>query len=205
MRDITTEMAAAYGGANVAYPALLAELEFDSAPLYMWTGLGSLVWDGKTYIGGGNLVGISDIDENQGLEATGIVVSLNGVPSNIVSLAFNESARGRPFKLYLAASIPDGELLLEDGDNLLTEDGGNFLLEPQIVSEPYRIFSGLMDTMQILDSGETSTITVTVESIMIVGQRSKVRRYTKEDQKRIYPNDKGLDFINSLQDKEIVW
>lgn len=204
MRNISTAMADAYSAANVE-PALLAELHFDSAPVYMWTGLGTLTWNGKEYRGGGNLVGISEIKENQGLQATGMIATLTGVPSSLISLALLENPRGRPFRLYLAAVDSGAHVLTEDGDDVLTEDGGNVLLESQLISEPYRIFSGLMDTMEIIDSGETSVINVTIESIMIIGQRSKVRRYTKEDQNKYYPADKGLDYINSLQDKEIVW
>ena len=33
----------------------------------------------------------------------------------------------------------------------------------------------------------------------------RVRRYTLEDQKLNFPNDKGLEFIPSLQNKDITW
>lgn len=206
MRDITTEMLDAYSAANVQ-PAILAELYFDSGTLRLWTGLGTLNWNGEEYIGGGNLVSISEIKEQQGLEANGMVATLSGVPSTIISLVLLENQRGRPFRLYLAAVQTPGTILQEGGDDILLEDGsGSILLEAaQLVTSPYRIFNGLMDTIEIIDSAETATINVNVESIMIVGQRSKVSRYTPEDQKKTYSTDKGLDFIPSLQDKEVVW
>jgi hypothetical protein len=40
---------------------------------------------------------------------------------------------------------------------------------------------------------------------LIIGRRRKIRRYTDEDQRAVYPSDKGLSLINQLQDKEIVW
>jgi hypothetical protein len=46
---------------------------------------------------------------------------------------------------------------------------------------------------------------LTAESRLIDLERSRERRYTSEDQKIDYPNDKGLEFIADLQDKEIVW
>jgi hypothetical protein len=62
-----------------------------------------------------------------------------------------------------------------------------------------------MDVMGIEDSGDTANINVTAESRLIDLERSRERRYTSEDQKINYPNDKGLEFIADLQDKELVW
>ena len=46
---------------------------------------------------------------------------------------------------------------------------------------------------------------MTAESKLIDLERSRARRYTSEDQKIDYPDDKGLDFIADLQDKAVVW
>ena len=59
--------------------------------------------------------------------------------------------------------------------------------------------------MTITDSGDTSTIKVTVENRLIEFERSRQRRYTSEDQKIDYPNDKGLEFVAEIAEKEIVW
>ena len=70
---------------------------------------------------------------------------------------------------------------------------------------PFTIFDGIMDKMDIQDSGETATITVHCESALIALQNAKERRYTSEDQKIDFPNDLGLDFVPSIQDLNIVW
>jgi len=36
-------------------------------------------------------------------------------------------------------------------------------------------------------------------------ERARVRRYTPEDQKINFPNDKGLDFVSDLTDKVVQW
>lgn len=59
--------------------------------------------------------------------------------------------------------------------------------------------------MTIADSGDTSTITVTVENKLIAFQRTAVRRYTAEDQKIEHPTDKGFEFVAKIQEKEIIW
>lgn len=204
MRDITPAMAAEFSSGSVQ-PALLAELFFDSVTSRMWTGFGTLNWDGNEFLGGGNFIGISNIEETQELEAKGLVVSLNGIPSNLIATALLENVRGRAFRLYLATVITREKVLLEDGDDVLTEDGGNILLESVFLDSPYRLFSGLMDVIEISDNGQTADMRLSVENILITGRRTKIRRYTNEDQRKFYPTDEGLGKINALQDTSLVW
>ncbi len=74
-----------------------------------------------------------------------------------------------------------------------------------VVADPYLLFSGRMDTMNISDDGERANITVSCESRLIDLNRPKVRRYTQVDQQTEFSGDKGLDFISSLQEKSIRW
>jgi len=62
-----------------------------------------------------------------------------------------------------------------------------------------------MDTMIIAENAEYSTITVSVENKLIAFERSKIRRYTAEDQKIEHPTDKGFEFVAKIQEKEIIW
>jgi hypothetical protein len=215
VRDITADMVAEFES-GAMYPVLMADLEFDSETLYMWSGLGTISWNGNDYIGGGNLISISTMEETQELQAKGIVCTLNGIPSSLIAAALLERTRGRPFRLYLGAfdTAAGVDYLLKDDDasQLLKDDGTSFLLKAapeiipnQLIADPYRLFTGLMDVMEFSDNGQTAAIRLSVESSMLIGQRSKVFRYTAEDQKKKYPGDKGLDNINQLQDKQVVW
>lgn len=215
MRDLTPQMAAELEAQSLR-PALLAEFEFDSETLYMWSGVGTLTWNGNDYIGGGNLVQVSTMQETQKLEAKGIICTLSGIPSDLIALALLERTRGRPFRLYLAAidtELQYDRLFKDDGTSDLFKDDGTSLLFKdvtyyawnELVVEPYRQFTGLMDVMEFSDDGDTAVIRLSIESAMLIGQRSKIARLTAEDQKKQYPNDKGLDQINQLQDKAFVW
>jgi hypothetical protein len=62
-----------------------------------------------------------------------------------------------------------------------------------------------MDQMNIEEGGDTSTIQMAVENKLIDLERARVARFTSGYQKSIYPNDKGLDFVEDLQDKKIPW
>jgi hypothetical protein len=59
--------------------------------------------------------------------------------------------------------------------------------------------------MTIDEGPETATIAVGAESRLIDLQRPRVRRYTHESQKSRFPNDKGFEFVNDLQDKKFAW
>jgi hypothetical protein len=62
-----------------------------------------------------------------------------------------------------------------------------------------------MDQMNIQENPDTATIELTVENKLIDLERPRIARYTSAYQKSVYPGDKGMDFIEDLQDKEIVW
>lgn len=206
MRNLPADIAAEFSSTH-AYPVILIEMYFDEATLRMFTGYGMMNFNGEDYYGMGNFIGISAIEETQDTTAKGVVVSLNGIPSELLSVTLSARCRGRPFRMYLSYINTKQSVATEHDDTgiVLTEDGNRVLLENQVVGNPYRIFSGLMDVIEFNDGGSEAFLRLSVENALIIGQRPKIRRYTKEDQRKTNPSDRGLDFINQLQDKEIVW
>ena len=84
--------------------------------------------------------------------------------------------------------------------------GGSVADNPSIiVNDPYTIFSGFMDVLLVKDSGDTATVTVKCENELITLENPKIKRYTPQDQAISFPNDKGLEYVASLQDDEILW
>lgn len=181
-RNITTAFNNILESDNLS-PFLAVDLSFDGGNFVTWTGYGNITFGGTTYIGGGDFLNVSQISETADIQANGINITLSGIPSDLISSALNETYQGRPAKLYLGVLDGNGA----------------------VVADPYLIFSGRMDTMGIEDTGDTANISLTAESRLIDLERSRERRYTSEDQKIDYPNDKGLEFIADLQEKEIVW
>jgi len=59
--------------------------------------------------------------------------------------------------------------------------------------------------MNIDEGAETSTIALSVESKLIDLERGRVFRYTDANQKSRYPDDKGFEFVEDLQDKRFSW
>ena len=181
-RSLTTGMQSAVI-ADLVRPITLVQCAFDSGNLNLWSGIGDLTVDSVDYVGAGSLLSIGEIAETSELSANGITVTLSGVTSPLLSKARDEDYQGRELKVLLGAM-----------------DAAN-----GVISDPVVVFSGFMDTMVINDGGETATIQVTVENRLIEFERTRVRRYTAEDQKIDYPNDKGLEFVAEMAEKEIIW
>lgn len=179
-RTLTTAMSNALV-ADVVRPIYLVRMVFDSSDLNVWSGMGDLSYGGETYTGLGDLLSISEIKETADVQATGMNVSLAGVKSSLVTIAKDQDYQGRELTVRLGAFDSSGSL----------------------IADPVIIFSGFMDTMTIAEAGQYSSITIAVENKLIAFERSKVRRYTAEDQKIDHPTDKGFEFVTAIVEKEI--
>jgi hypothetical protein len=168
--------------AEQVQPIYMFEGEFSGQVVRIWSGIGDLSWGDKIWDGFGTLMGISDIGEDNETSAKGITVNLTGVPSEIISLALQNCRQGSAGSVYLG-----------------------FISANQIINDPVLVFQGRLDVVEISEGGDTASISLNYESRLIDLQRSKVSRFTDEDQRREFPGDLGCAFVISLQDKNIRW
>ena len=165
---------------DVISPFFAVELLFDSPnEIRLWTGIGDLQYNNHTWTGSGSLLDISSVEEGADLSARGATITLSGMTSEVVSLALPEPYQGRVCNIYFG----------------VTSD----------LTALTQTFSGYMDQMNIQDDPDTSTIELTAENKLIDLERPRIARYTSAYQKSVYLGDKGMDFIEDLQDKEIIW
>jgi hypothetical protein len=189
---------------DVVYPFYAIELLFDGEnTLRLWTGQGTLVYDGVSYFGTGQILAVDSVEETTEMSAKGATLTLSSVPDTVLSLALSEPYQGRRCNIYFGM-FARGSLLTESSVYILLEDGSQILLESQDTGLT-QIFSGYMDQMNIEEGPESSILSLTVENKLIDLERIRVARFTSSYQKSVYPNDRGLDFIEDLQDKNIVW
>jgi hypothetical protein len=187
-------------------PLFAVELYFDTQTLYMWTGIGDLVFNGITYIGTGQFLEISELRETAEISAKGATVSLSGIPSNLISLAISEPYQGRKCKILFGLIDADRQFLkLEDGSFLLAEDGSRIDVSQGAVSPVVEVFNGYIDQMVINEGAENSNITISVESRLIDLERARIFRFNDQNQKARYPTDRGFEFVEDLQDKQFNW
>ena len=198
---------------GTVYPFYTVELQFDTtvdgegntltAPLYLWTGNGTVTIEQKDYIGTGQFLEFSAFEETTDISARNATLTLSGIPSDLLSLALSVPYQGRKCLVEFGVFVK-GSVLLESGFYLLKEDGGKLMLD---ATEKQRstVFNGYMDQMTITEAGDASQISLKLESRLVDLERVRIRRYTSEDQKSRFTSDKGFDFVNSLQDRELFW
>ena len=176
-----TSQAAAAATAPVVAPIILCELDFATGPFRVWTGLGDLSWAGLTFEGIGDLGAMSEVEETVELRAVRLTLTLSPVPQEVIDIALAEqSFRLRPARLWMG---------------LLGTDGA-------FVADPFPLWAGLMDTMEVVD-GREPRVALTCESRLVDLERAEVRRYTDADQQAEYPGDRFFEFVPALQDAEI--
>ena len=173
--------AASSATSPVAAPVVLVELDFASGPFRAWTGLGQLNWAGKVFEGVGSIGAVGEVEETVELRAVRLTLALSPVPQEVVDIALAErSFRLRPARLW-------GALLDAEG---------------AFIADPFPLWAGLMDTMEVTDGAEPR-VALTCESRLVDLERAEVRRYTDADQQAEYPGDRFFEYVPALQEAEI--
>jgi hypothetical protein len=181
-RDITPTFATALADQTLR-PVILFEGQFATGWVRIWSGLGSVNWNGQAWAGAGSLLGLGGIDETGEVVAGGTAVSLSGVPLDLVQMAIEEARQGLPGRIWLG---------------LLAESGS-------IIADPVHAFSGRLDVPEIKDDADTCTITISYESRLIDLTVPRTWRYTHESQQVLFPDDLGFEYVTAIQDREITW
>lgn len=209
-RAITQEIINASAKATVR-PFFAVEALFDSPnELRLWSGYGSIVIEGNTYTGAGELLKVSDIRESSDIAANGATLTLTGIPSSLVSLAIAEPYQGRVCKLKLGmideTLLDESRLLISDTEFLIV-GGTTDKLDLSVTQAGtfFDLFIGYMDQMNIVEGAETATITLAVESKMIELERARTLRYTDAGQQSRFSGDLAFQFVNRLQNETLTW
>ena len=180
-RDITSD-AKAQLTASIVQPCILAQCQFRNETIYAWTGIGTLSWNGHTWLGVGTLGQMSQISETTDLSAQGWTLTLSGIPSNLLTDTLDEMSTAEQALLYLG-----------------------FLSNGSLIGDPIPAGVGMMDQPTIDLSAQEATITIDVETRLSDLQRSRGGRYTDADQRSRYPGDGSLRFVSHMQDVFINW
>mgnify|MGYP003108963557 FL=1 len=120
-------------------PFYAVQMQFTSGTLNLATTYADLVINSDTYLGSGNILAISPVNETADTRATGITITLNGLDTSILSAGLNEDVQGMIVELYF------GVLTTTSNQDV-------------IVDTPYRIFEGFIDSMVLEETGKTSRV-----------------------------------------------
>lgn len=138
--------------------------------------------DGKVFSGIPVLGSIGEITEGPENRSYGVALTLAGIPLSFVDYILAQDVKGREVTLWIG--------FLND--------------ENEIIGDVYKVFVGLADTLD-LKVGQESAVQIAAESILILWERPKTRRYTPADQRARFPGDAGLDYVGSMVSKELPW
>jgi hypothetical protein len=164
-------------------PFLLVKLDTGGGYVRVWNGIGDLTYDSEVYLGAGTLGKISTFEEDTDLSANGINIEMSGIPSSMISTALGQMEQGRSVQIWI----------------------GLFDSSDAIIADPYELFAGFVDAVEVHEGPETSSISINAENRLIRLEKANTRRYTPEDQGIDDPTDLGFEFVASLQDKEIIF
>ncbi len=186
-RDLTSGTLAELGKSQV-FPVVFAEAEFSTGTLRLWTGADSISFLGETWIGAGQLLNIEPAKETIRVNATGLRLSLSGIDSANIANALVNARQNKPVNCYLGFMDSSGNLIVD----------------------PFKFFSGLVDILTIEEDGDTSVITLQAENRLISLNRAKIRRYTDEDQKTgivgfDWSADEGFRHVVEIQEWAGLW
>jgi len=180
-RGISYAFELALGSGAYRY-AIGLDIEFDNGTLRLTNHMKDIGYDGNTFNSVGTILSVSSVNENTDLGISGLTASLSGLDSVIVSRMQGTEIQGAPVNARL------------------------FILSQQSnVIHSHLYFKGVIDNMTYTQGKDSVTITLNCENFLVrFGDRVN-RRYTAADQKIQYPNDKGLEFVEDIAEKVVIW
>jgi hypothetical protein len=165
------------------FPFLAADFDFPSAHYRLWTGAGDLTLSGNSYFGAGQLVKVELESETSELNAQRVTFSLSNVDPSSVDEDDIDGSFGRSVILYL------GFLNVETRALLTT---------------PETLWEGRIDSFRRSD-GSLPLIEVVAEHRLALLDRTDGWRYTHEHQQQFYAGDNGLNLVNTIALRKVLW
>lgn len=167
---------------NAFSPCFLVDLTLVSGVVHVWSGYGSVTWNGNTYTGVGSLGAVGDIVEGSDVKSRGTTITLSGIDPTLLGDALSDIQQGAPVTVWLAGFAAGA-----------------------IVGSPYALYVGTVDKPAIGLGPETVTIQLALETKLANLQRPTFRRYTSADQRYYYSGDIGFNWVETLNDIALLW
>jgi hypothetical protein len=180
-RDLTDDFKVEIEG-KLVRPIIFVFLDFVDDPVYIWSGVGTVSWNGHSWLGVGNLGGVSAVQETADTIAQNITLSLSGIPTEYLSDVIEAVEQNTDVQVWFG-----------------------FFADDSVVADPYQVFRGHIDVPTVTEGADTSTVSITCENPLIDLQRASNRRYMPDDQRIDYSTDKGFDYVAAIQDWNGTW
>jgi len=175
-RDMTANVITELTASTVR-PRFFLSFETSGSTVYYWTGAQDVSWNGQTWLGNGYLKGFGPISQTVEVEAVGMYAEIAGEPAAIVSLVLQSLRQFKAAEFYIGFVNSSGS----------------------IITDPYLLFSGFVDTAELVESPEMGTARITFENKLVAMHKAKNFRYNQETQKIWYSSDVGFEYVEQLK------
>lgn len=168
----------------------LFELNFLSESLRVWSGEFDIDWDGKTWIGKGQVMSLGAWEETADNAVLQVELEMQATdPARITQLISENEVEGRPMTMWAG--------LLDRTTN-----------PPTMVADPILVWTRLMNSGPY--HMDRRTWSIYGESKLVQRSRGGHRTRSHADQKRFAealgePNDEGMINVTSIFRKSITW
>ena len=159
-------------------------LDFAGDPFRATSGSRNYSWGGQTWLGIGEIGGISDVAEAADVAARPLTVTLSGTDTFITQPALSRTNyKGRKATLYRG---------------FLNED-------ETLIGDPIAVWNGRMDVASaVWDEGE-ATVQIRSEPLAARLLRKNISRYSDQDHQLRWPGDKFYEYLTQMASKDVVW
>lgn len=162
-------------------------LSYSSQILLFSDSRDSISLDGDTYVGLGQLMGITSTSSELRSTSRSITITISGIPNASITDIINSRLKGSKINIYRAIFDPvTRDALAIDGN-------------------PAGRFSGIVTNYAINEeidpSARTATNTITIMCsgiVDVLANTTKGRRTNPQDQKLYYPSDTAMDRVPDL-------
>lgn len=165
---------------NVAL-VLAAEIDFPSGVTRVHTGTGTVIINGQTFLGVGNLGDVGSVTEENSTSSSTMSMALSGLDMSLVGGTLNEEVIGCNVVCYLAVMNDQGVVT-----------GANVLFEGFIT-----------DTS--LQAGQQNALSYVIANVFERWSQGLPDRYTDESQQRLYPGDRFFRYVAQMAERSIFW
>jgi hypothetical protein len=164
-----------------------AELDFRSGVERYWSGTAPITWDGHTWTGTGHLGGVGPMESSSDFRANGLALTVAGLPGDAFTdfdAVTASDYKGRSARFIIAIMDNAFQTVVHAIQRNFSIDTVDYALDPEL--------------------GGVVTVNLEVETRR--ASRSRVRRYTPQDQQAAFPGDKALEFVPYLNSGvEVKW
>ncbi len=171
----------------------LALFDFRDGEEPLWGGEYDLTVGGRTWRGLGNIASVEGLDQAATLESSAMTFTLSGVEKPGADLSFLALAVSSDKANYVRRLVT---VYLQFFDEMW-----------QALDEPFALKAGFMGQASVSRAragyGYVRTISLPAYNIFLGRGVAPYSTYTDRDQQKRFPGDKGLQFIPSLQAKQI--